>query len=152
VKPGKKSAVSENACDYSYKSRTDPQIQGTHDQILHHDIKALSASVWTVRPYSRRASLTSSGRQHPAPQLVPLDRLEQRPEVALAKPIVTLALDELEEHSFAAFLAQPTQFPDHQAQEHCGYANYQPPLQRYEPTPQRPRELLQVLSAQLAAP
>src|SRR5262245_30122086 len=42
-----------------------------------------------------------SGRvhlQHAAPDLICLNRFEQRLEVALAEPVVTLALDELEEN------------------------------------------------------
>jgi hypothetical protein len=35
---------------------------------------------------------------HATPQLIALERLEERLEVALAEPFVALALDELEEH------------------------------------------------------
>src|SRR5258706_14719058 len=40
----------------------------------------------------------SGGLQQAAAQLVALDRLEQRLEVAFAEAVVALALDELEEH------------------------------------------------------
>ncbi len=43
-------------------------------------------------------SQSSIGGQYTTTHLVALDRLEQRLEVALAKPIVAFALDEFEEH------------------------------------------------------
>jgi len=55
-------------------------------------------------------SLRRGGRQHPAADLIFLDRLEQRAEIALAEALVALALDELEEdrpeHGAGEYLQQ----------------------------------------------
>ncbi len=55
----------------------------------------------TKKPGKNRAFSLSSqsvGGQDTTTHLVTFDRLEQRLEVALAKPIVAFALDEFEEH------------------------------------------------------
>ena len=51
-----------------------------------------------AQPTNESAPERSCRAQHPATHLVALDRLEERLEVAFAKAVIALALDEFEEH------------------------------------------------------
>src|SRR5215467_8150135 len=65
-------------------------------------MRRLSSQEWEGRASPIRTRLNQcfglSSLNHAAFDLIALERLEQRLEVALAKPLVALALDELEEH------------------------------------------------------
>src|ERR1700719_5224462 len=63
--------------------------------------------------WSRRGLVAD--RQHAAPDLILLDRFEQRLEIALAKTVVALALDELEED-------RPDRVGREDLQQHLGVA------------------------------
>src|SRR5271170_4277281 len=57
------------------------------------------ARIWrNTNPGPATVRFRSAGSQVPAPGLLPLDRLEQRLEVALAEPLRAMPLDQLEEH------------------------------------------------------
>src|SRR5690349_5833613 len=73
-------------------------VAGTRTTLTPAPLPLSRARGWLHLCFDLRPVSSRLGRQHPAPDLVALHRLEQRLEVALAEAVVALALDELEEH------------------------------------------------------